>query len=176
MNQIYFTTPTEIKQNVPSINSEIDDRLINGAILLIQDTLVRESLTQDFYEDLVLNSGTTANIFLIDNYIKQLIAYGVWQYLAVSLSLPLNSAGLRIKTTDHSQAAEAIDITFYRTYIQNFIDNLRKMLYRYIYDHQLDYPLYFSDKWGDSPVKHNFRLGRVGNVDYDDCDYRRTIK
>lgn len=185
MNTKLLITATEIKTIVPSINNEIDDTLINGAIILIQNTLVRDSLTQDFYEDVVANSGTTANKYLIDNYLKNLISYGVWQYLLVSLSLQLNSAGLRIKLSEHSQAAESTDITFYRNYIQNFIDNVRKEMFRYIYDHQTDYPLYYNDSWGDTPVINNFKIGRVGGVGtrntydmYDDpnCQYWRTKK
>lgn len=181
-NTIYLVTPTEVKTLVPSINNEIDNTLISNAILLIQNTLVRDTLTQDFYENIIAYSATTANKYLIDNFLKNLIAYGCWQYLAVSLSLQLNSAGLRIKVTDHSQAAESVDIAFYRTYIQNFIDVTRKEMDRYIFENQTLYPLYYSDKWGDTPKKSNFRIGRVGGEGYEypktenEYPYWRTVK
>ena len=161
-NTIYLISASELKTLVPAINNQVDDTLINGAILLVQNTTVKDTITQDFYEDLLINSGTTANKYLIDNYLKNLISYSVWQYLMVSLSLQLNDAGLRIKTSDHSVAAESVDIAFYRTYIQNFIDGVRKQMDRYIFLHQSDYPLYYQDKWGDVPVKNNFRFGRIG--------------
>lgn len=161
-NSIYLVSAVEVKTICPAINLQVQDSLVQGAIILIQNTLVKDSLTQDFYESLIVNTGTTANSYLIEHYLKNLISYGVWQYLAVSMSLQLNDAGLRIKTSDHSIAAESVDITFYRNYIQNFIDGVRKQMDRYIYDHQTDYPLYFQDKWGDTPVKKNFRIGRIG--------------
>lgn len=167
MTTTYLMTATEVKTICPAINNEIDNTLINGAILLMQDTELKFSLTQDFYEDIIANSATTTNKYLIDNYCKYIIAYSVWQYLVTTLTYQTNSAGLRIKTTDHSQAAEPTDMTFVRNYIQNFIDNVRKEMSRYIFDHQTSYPLYYSDKYGDTPVKNNFRIGRVGN-DYDD--------
>jgi len=182
MNTKLLTTVAEVKSIVPSINNEIDNTIIQGAIILVQNTMVRDSLTQDLYEDVVANSGTTANKYLIDNYIKFLTAYGVWQFLAVDRTLQLNSSGLRIKLTDHSAAAESVDIAFYRTYIQNFIDNVRKEMSRYIFDHQSSYEKYYSDKWGDTPAKNNFRIGRVGGegANYPKIEseypYWRTIK
>ena len=162
MTQTYLMTAIEVKTFCPSINNEVDNAIISGAILLIQDTELKFSLTQDFYEDVISNSGTTANKYLIDNYCKYIIAYSVWQYLVTTLTYQTNSSGLRIKTSDHSQAAEATDMIYVRNYIQNFIDNVRKEMSRYIFDHQSDYPLYYSDKWGDTPAKNDFRIGRVG--------------
>jgi hypothetical protein len=182
MNTVKLITATELKTIVPFINNEVDDTLIENTIILVQNTLVRDTLTQDFYEDVVTNSGTTANQYLIDNFLKHLISYGVWSQIAVFLSLNLNSAGLRIKISDHSNPAESVDIEFYRNYIQNFIDNTRKEMDRYIFDHQSDYPLYYSDKWGDRPVSKNFKMGRVGGGDdytsrYEqNCEYWRTKK
>lgn len=178
MNTKYLITATEVKTKVPFINNEIDTTLISNAILLVQNTLIKNSLTQDFYEDILTNSATTANSYLITNYIQDIIAYGVWQYLAVSLSLQLNAAGLRIKLSDHSQAAESVDIEFYRGYIQNFIDGARKEMDRYIEDHQADYPYYWSDKYGDKPRTYNFKIGCVGNstVSYDEeCNYKKSV-
>jgi len=169
MNNIQLATATEVKTLCPAINKQVDDTLVNGAILLTQDTLIKDSLTQDLYEDVLANSGTTANSYLINNYLKNLISYGCWQYLAVSMSLQLNDAGLRIKTSDHSVAAEAVDITFYRNYIQNFIDSTRRMMDRYIDDHKADYPLFYNDKWGDTPKISNFRIGRVGGGADTEC-------
>lgn len=169
MNTIYLITAAEVKILAPAINLEIQDSLIEGAILLVQDTIVKYTLTQDMYYDLLNNSGSTNYQYIINTYLKNLISMSVWQYLAVSLSLQLNPSGLRIKQSDHSIAAESVDITFYRTYIQNFIDNIRLELSRYILLHSSDYPLYLNDSNGDLPVNKNFRMGRVGGLNTD-CD------
>ena len=174
MNTIYLISSQEVKTLCPAINNEIDNGLINGAILLMQDTELKFSLTQDFYEDIIANSGTTANAYLINNYCKYIIAYSVWQYLTTTLSLQLSSSGLRIKVSDHSQAAESQDIEHVRLYIQNFIDNVRKEMSRYIYKHQSSYSKYYNDEWGDTPVKNNFRMGRVGGGPDEECSYTKS--
>lgn len=161
---------TTIKQIVPEINNEISNTLVDNATRLVQGTLLKDSMTQDFYDDFYTRyttlSGTTftaAYAYLKENYLDYILAFGVWEHLIITLSYQLNSAGLRLKTTDHSAMAEATDMNFMRKYIENFIDARRKEMSRYIFDHQSDYPLFYSDKWGDMPAKHNFRIGRVAN-------------
>ncbi len=163
MTTLYLTTASEVKQYVPYINNEVDSTIINATILMVQDTLVKSSLRTEFYNDIIANSGSTKNKYLIDNYIKQLISYGVWQQLAVSMSLQLNSSGLRIKESNHSIAAETADIAFYRKHIQGFIDNVRNEMAQYICDNQNDYPLYYNNSYGEPIIRNNFGIGRVGS-------------
>lgn len=167
----YLITATEVKNICPAINNEIDTTLINNAILLMQDTILKNSLTLDMWEDIMVNSGETNNKLLIDNYIKNLLSYSVWQYLAMILSYQLNSAGVRLKVSDHSTLAEAADIQYYRSYIQNFIDNTRRLMQEYIDDHPSDYPLYFIYENGKKPNVNNFKIGRVGGGDEYICEY-----
>lgn len=177
MNTKLLTSVADVKAKVPFINNEIDNTLIENTIILVQNTLVRDSLTVDMYEDIIINSGTTDNKYLIDNYISFIIAYGCWQQLAVFLSLQLNSGGLRIKVTDHSQAAESVDITFYRNYIQNFIDNTRNAMHEYISDNPGKYRYFYIYEDGKKPHTNNFKFGRVGggNNNQDDCcNYWKT--
>ena len=172
MNTKLLVSVAEVKALCPMINNGIDNTLVSNAILLIEDTLLKDSLTLDMWEDILTNSGTTTNKYLIDNYIKNLVSYGVWQYLTVTMTYQLNSSGLRIKTSDHSAAAEAADISFVRSYIQNFIDNTRRLMQEYIEDHPNDYPKYYIYEDGKKPHTNNFRIGRVGGglpTDYDDC-------
>jgi len=181
MTTTYLVTATEVKALCLSINNEIDDTLVNNAILLIQDTLLKDSLTYDLWNDIFVNSATTANKYLIDNYLKNLIAYGTWQFLVVTLSYQLNSSGLRLKVSDHSQLAESTDIQYYRGYIQVFIDNTRRLMNEYIEDHQADYPLYYVYENGMKPNQNNFKIGRVGGYEeYDSrydpaCQYWRGV-
>lgn len=179
-----FLSATTIKQYCPDINGEIDNTLIDNVTRLVQSTLLKDTLTQDFYDDLYSKwisptwSVNTAYVYLKETYLDWILALGVWKHLTINMSYQLNSAGLRIKLSDHSQAAETSDIDFIRKYIDNFIDARRKEMSRYIYDHQSDYPLYYSDKYGDMPAKNNFAIGRVGGTDLYDSDYPywRTIK
>lgn len=176
-----LVTAQEVKSIFPIVNNEIDNTLVDSAILLTQDTLLKSSLTLDMWEDIMTNSGTTANTYLINNFLKNLIAYGVAANLVVMLSYQLNSSGLRLKTSDHSTLAESADITNYRTYIQGFIDNIRRVMEEYIEDNSSSYPKYFIYEDGKKPTINNFKIGRVGGADktilpgeVEDCIYWKT--
>ena len=103
---------------------------------------------------------------IVDNYLKWILSYAVWQYLVITLSLQINAAGLRIKASDHSLAAEQKDIQYYREMIQNWIDSSRKDMFRYINLHKNDYPLYFNNIYHDKPQnnQYNWRIGGVGGI------------
>lgn len=161
-----YLTPTEIKSIVPSININISDTMIEEATFLIQETLICDSIGREWYEEFntQISGGTLTedNTYIFNNYIQYLLSYGVWQYLTITLSYQLNEAGLRIKSSDHSQLAESNDLSYYRSYIQNLIDNKRKMMYDYIRLNSGKYPLYYSSKYGDEPKSiYNFKIGKV---------------
>ena len=164
-----------IKQLIPQINNEIDNVLVDNNTVFVQMTLIRDTMTQDFYQDMYNkwtgHTMTAAYTTLKEEYIDWILALGVWQNIIITQSYQLNSAGLRLKTTDHSVAAEPQDISFMRQYIQNMIDSKRKDMQRYINDNQGNYPLYFSDKYGDTPKTKNFRIGRVANDELDNRCY-----
>ncbi len=170
MNTIQLMTAAEVKTYAPEINNEIEDGVINNAIKLTQQSVIKASIGQEWFDQLILErSGGTysaANKVIVDNYLKWILSYATWQYLVVTLSLPLNSAGLRIKTSDHSIAAESKDIQFLRDFIQNYIDNNRKTMYRYINDNKSLYPLYFNNKYHDKPKnnQYNWKIGGVGGI------------
>ena len=167
MNTVQIITATEAKTMVPEINSEIDTGIVDNAIKLTQQSVLKPSLGQEWFDEIITqrSGGTysTANSYIVNNYIKWILAYAVWQHLVITLSLQLNSAGLRIKGSDHSQAAESVDMQYYRDYTQNWIDNTRKAMYRYINLHSSDYPLYYSNIYGDKPRnnQYNWKMGKI---------------
>lgn len=164
---VYLMTEPEVKALVPQINKTVDESLIESTLLFTQDTLIKDSIGQDWYEELLLQKSggtyTAANQIIIDNYIKNILAFGVWQNLIINLSLAVNESGLRIKISDHSEAASSRDIAFMRDYIQNFIDAKRKEMYRYIKNNKSSYPKYYNDVYGDKPINniYNFKIGGI---------------
>jgi hypothetical protein len=166
-------TPSECKAIVPEINFDISDLLINNAIKMVQSTLLIDTVGQEWADELMSQTGTivsgvtsgetytTANEYIVDNYLKNILAYSVWQYLVITLSLQLNSAGLRIKTSDHSVASESKDLAFYRDFCQNYIDRTRKLMHRYIDQNKASYPLYFNNIYHDVPKVYNFKIGHI---------------
>lgn len=170
MNTIQIITAAECRTMCPEINNEIEDGVIDSAIKLTQQSVIKPSIGQEFFDEIILQkSGGTysaANKIIVDDYLKWILSYSVWQYLVVTLSLPLNAAGLRIKISDHSNPAESKDLQYYRDFIQNWIDNTRKTMYRYINDNKASYPLYYNNKYHDKPKnnQYNWKIGGVGGI------------
>lgn len=168
MNNIKIITAAEVKINCPSINDEIETGMIDEGILLMQRAVMVPTCGQEWWDEIIQQrSGGTyssANKVIVDNYLKYILSYAVWQNLVITLSYQLNSAGLRLKVSDHSAQAETADMMYYRDYTQNFIDNIRKEMYRYISLHKNDYPLYYNNKYHDHPSKNQYdwKIGSVG--------------
>lgn len=157
MNILPILSATTIKTICQDINNTISSVLIDQACILMQQTLLKDTMGQmwydDFYSQFIGGTYSTANYFILENYLQYILAFGVWKHLMISLSLQLNDAGLRIKSSDHSVQAESKDMFFYREYIDSFINNKRKEMFRYITYHQSDYPLYYSTKYWDHPQR-----------------------
>lgn len=158
MNNVYIMSATTVRQYCPEINVTIADVLINKNIIISQDTTLKNTMGHNWYNHLLLSvSGNTvsaADQYALDNWLYYILAYDVLKNLVVGLSFQLNEAGLRIKTSDHSTLAESKDIGWYRSYIDNFIDSKREEMYRYIRHKYNDYPYYFNNYAGDSPVRN----------------------
>ena len=157
---IPMISASTVRQYVPEININISDSLINNATVFIQDTLVKDSIGQvwfdNLYNSITGNTVSTADQYVKNNWLDAILSYGVWKHLVITMSLQLLEAGLRIKISDHSSAAETKDMAFMRTYIENFIDSKRQEMYRYVRDHTHDYPYYNSNKYGDVPRRNVF--------------------
>lgn len=162
-----IVTPLEVKTICPEININISDTLISNGIELVTNTLIKDSIGQEWLEEIEYqisgNTLTTQNKYIVDNFLKYICSFGVQLHLVITLSLQLNDSGLRIKVSDHSTAAESSDLSFYRSYIQDFIDNKRESMYRYIKYHPTDYPKYYSDFYNDKPIENrfNFKMSKV---------------
>lgn len=167
MYTLNIVTPAEVKTLVPEINYEISDTLISNAIKMVEMTVLQESIGQEWTDEIMSQKSggtyTTSNKYIVENFLKNILAYSVWQYLTTTLSLQLNSSGLRIKQSDHSIASESKDIAYYRDFIENYLDRVRKLMKRYIDDHKSDYPLYYNNIYHDKPSKNvfNFKISSV---------------
>jgi hypothetical protein len=163
----YLVTPIEVRSYCPEVNGDISDLLINRATLATEDTILRDTLGQQWSDEIISQKSggtyTVANAYIVNNFLKLLVSLSVWQYLVMTLSLQLNSSGLRIKSSEHSIAAESKDLAFFRDFIENYMDRVRKTMKRYIDDHKTDYPLYYNNEYHDKPSENiwNFRIGKI---------------
>jgi len=163
----YLVTSSEVRVFCPEVNGDINDLLINRATLAVEDTILRDTLGQEWSDEIISQKSggtyTAANAYIVNNFLKLLVSLSVWQYLVMTLSLQLNSAGLRIKSSDHSIAAESKDLAFFRDFIENYMDRVRQTMKRYIDDNISLYPLWKNNKYHDKPAQNtwNFRIGKV---------------
>ena len=147
------------------INVNITNKQIDNASFLIQETLLKDTLTPDYYYSFTgITTGITYNSYdqyVKDNFIDYIVSYGVWKHLIFTLSYQLYPDGLRKRTSDQSDYVEHEDINLLKSYIDNFINNKRQELKRYMIDNSNYYPLYFRSKWGDIPRAHNFIIDKI---------------
>jgi len=154
---------TTVRQLCPQIALTVDDSLIYNQMILSQDTTIKNSLGHKWYYIMINNiSGNTVSVvdqYLIDNFLSYILSYDILKQLVVTLSYQMNDAGLRVKTSDHSQLAETRDLSFYRTYIDNFIDSKREEMNRYIRHNAASYPYYFTSV--AHKTVYNFEIRKI---------------
>ena len=163
--KIPIVPASTIRNTCYDININISDKEINNASILVQETLLADTLTLDYYYSF---TGTTTGItynsidqYIYDTYIVYIVSYGVWKHLIYTLSYQLYPDGLRKRTSDQSDYVDKDDIDLLKSYIDNFINSKRKELRNYITDNSNMFPLYFRSKWGDRPKVHNFIIDKI---------------
>lgn len=144
-------TYAELKSINPFINNDIDNDLLNTMSVNVQNTLLRDTLGYAYYDSIYnqfLSGGTTgftaADQIIFDNYLQYIITWGVTRDINFPLMYQLNSDGLRVVTSSHSEAATDKAATVNQAYWQNLINERRVEMGKYIRDNSLDYPLYVN--------------------------------
>lgn len=163
---IYILSASTVRTLCPEINATISDEMIYKAMILSQDTTIHTTLGGHWYhhfmDEASAHTYSTADQYVLDNYISYILSYDILKQLVIQLSFQLNEAGLRIKVSDHSTLAESKDISFYRTYVENFIDSKREDMNRYVRHHQSDYPYYFNSHDGRNHRNiYDFTIKRI---------------
>lgn len=167
--RIPIVSATTIREICGEINASITDIQINNACINVQNSLLKETLTEDFYYHILgqITGGTVQPEiqFLIDEYLAEILALGIWKYLNLTLSLPLYPSGVVKRLSDESDSAELKDIGVMNSLIDGLIDSKRKEMQRYLIDQQSLHPdwyiLYWIDRWGDKPNINTFIIDSV---------------
>jgi len=140
----------DLKNINPFINNDIDEQLLNTTSVNVQNTLLRDTLGYPYYDSIYnqfLSGGTTgftsADQIIFDNYLQYIITWGVTRDISFPLMYQLNSDGIRVVTSDHSEAATDNAATQNREYWQNLINERRVEMVKYMKDNQPSYPLYW---------------------------------
>jgi len=148
--QAYYPimTAQQIKSTLPDVNDHIPNELITQHIKIVQQMKLRPILGYDYMYELQNqvsgSSLTTANQFILDEFLYMILALHVQRRLVMGQSYQLENNGLRMKLSDVSQLAETQDITYYRSYVENDIDFLVNEMLKYMDANQSDYPTFIS--------------------------------
>jgi len=158
---------TTIQQLNLWINPDIDLSIIDQATVNVQRSTIRTTLGYQYwdsiYNQFLSGSGyTTEDAYILDNYIYDVIAFGVALELIPTLYAELNQDGLRIVTSSQSTFAPDKLISMYLQSYQNKIDERRTEMVKYMNDNRLKYPIYFRYNGRTERNVTFFNIHRIG--------------
>lgn len=139
---------TEYLKSSTSIQSNVDDSLVEPYITKSQETHLQQILGSSFYNHLcnaVANSTLTADEeSLIRDYIQRMVAE--WCYYEVYPFLAYKSTNKSIskESSEFSQPADLSEIKYMRAAIRDLAEFYGRRLTKYLCDHQADFPEYVS--------------------------------
>lgn len=143
-------TAADLKSLIPEISAEIDNNIISSLIERLQDMKIRPLLrSYSWYEEIMTqvsgNTLTDANEVIVINYLKLILSFFVQQKIIITQTYHIERAGLRIKTSTVSELAPPEDIRYYIQTITDEIDYLKGEFFKYVSEHEAEYPLYQND-------------------------------
>jgi len=166
-------------------NSVIDDNVdyskVRPMIEDIQTDIIMPILTgTDLYNQIITQiqsspvapfSGlSTDNKYLLDTYIKKIIALYVAKELCVTLKFRMMNAGVQVRTTENSQSAETADIWKLADYWKNKAESKGQLMLDYIRANPTKYPAFYT------AVNLNSKMPATSTYDVDifleDTTYR----
>lgn len=148
---IQLISPSNIKSICPEIPKTVDDMLISGFIIDIQEAFVETILGCEMYQEILYqHSGgtmTAANQYIFDRFIVKIIAKRAAIRLMYASQFQFENSGIRIKDTDQSRAAELNELATLKQFYESECDRIAKDLGWYIFDNIASYPLFYKSVW-----------------------------
>ena len=159
---------TLLKSLNPFINNDIDDTLLDTTSINVQNTLLRDTLGDPYYNSIYnqsLSGGTTgftsSDQYLWDHYLQYIVVWGVTRDIVFPLMYQMNSDGIRVVKSDHSDSATDKAASMNHEYWQNLINERRQEMGKHLNNHMKDYPLYWN-QWGGYRPLSQFPIHRAG--------------
>ena len=153
------------------LDTDIGDDLIEQACVNVQRTLIKDTLGYPYwdsiYNQFIANSGSSqmylaADQYIMDNFINDIISYGVAFELVSELYIQLKSAGPRTITSTQSLIAPEKMISFDQQRYQNKINERRVAMVKYMEANRNSYTLYFKPTPYNDKVVTSFPINRCG--------------
>jgi len=156
---INLVDPFVIKKISPEIPDSVDDALMAGFIIDVQEAFVETLLGCNLYNQILLehsgNTLTTVNKYIYDRYIVKIIAKRVAIRTMYSSSYQFENGGIRVKESEQSRVADSNEIVALKQFYESESDRLSKDLVNYINYHIEDYPLFYTSTYYVCDCKTN---------------------
>lgn len=137
-----------LKVLIPEISPAVDPDHITRFISMEQNKGIRPLFGYQFYNEILSQvSGstlTTANKYLLDNYILMILSLKVFKRTILSSSYQLENTGLKKKFSNSSENSSEKEISNYRQIIQDDIDYFINEMYKFLDANYDEFPTYFS--------------------------------
>lgn len=171
INDTLLLDEATIKLLIPEISPSVDPTMLKRFIQLEQNKHIRPLLGYTYFNQLLTevkaNTLTTANKYLLDNYVLMILSLFVFKRLIYSSSYQVENTGLRKKFSESSEIAEFKELDFYRTNLQDDIDFYINEMIKFIDMNATDYTSYFNNT--DSRCntadperrRYNFQIGKI---------------
>ena len=142
-------TVSQIKSLNLWIDTDIADDIILESCSKTQRVLLKSILGYDYwnsiYNQFLAGSGyTTADAYIMNNYIDDILCAGIADNLQDFLYFQLKSDGPRTINSSQSTIAPEKSLTFKHQKIQDEINGIQREMIKYMEKHRNDYPLYFN--------------------------------
>lgn len=141
-----------LKSMCPNIKNISDTQTIYYNISLSQNNNIKGILGHELYVDVLdqytkyIDSGisfsNTHYSYIINNFLKPILAFTTYKRLVTGLSFKLKEGGLRSQVDDNSDLASYQDRNYVIGELNNDIAGFIKDLKLYIYDNRVYFPLY----------------------------------
>lgn len=167
-----FITEDVFKAMIPSSKNVTDTQTIYYSIALSQQNTIKEILGRDLYNDILdkytlfVDSGNSMSehyTFLMDNYLKPILAFSTYKRLISSLSFKLKEGGLRYNISNNDELAQYQDRSSIISEITNDINHFISDMKLYISENSGLFPLYNQGFIGAGNRTENFSIGKIQN-------------
>lgn len=158
-------TTAQVLKDRWMIDKNLNNNEVDRAIMEAQNREIKPVLGYAFYEQLMIEvSGgttTTANQYLLDNYLIKIIGYGTSNRIAITKSYIIDEAGVRTKNSDLTQLANDAGFEIRKKDNDSSIKIETMSMWEYLDDHKDDYPLIYQNNKINQKKDYYFSIDKI---------------
>lgn len=128
------------------ISENLDNKLLEPTIIIVQDLYLRDVLGEDLYAELLtqINAGTTTalNQTLLNDYVEPYLINKVISESVLDITYKLRNKAIMTTGSDLGNVANLTDLSKIQGQYNNRAEGYRKILVDFMCENSDDYPLY----------------------------------